>query len=171
MHMLHQRDLRKKWKNQCGVVENMPVNILSGNLISGYLSLLMYSALPPTLALCLCVCLSLSLPCSLSLCLLSLPHFLAASSLFPPTHRCLFLMQNSFNLLYRLLPTHALKWISHYQTNKWLVGFFLQDKKKLTSSALTVLVKLKNQHLQRKLPEWFPLVPPNQGWSHIQKHF
>lgn len=109
----------------------MPVNILSGNLISGYLSLLMYSALPPTLALCLCVCLSLSLPCSLSLCLLSLPHFLAASSLFPPTHRCLFLMQNSFNLLYRLLPTHALKWISHYQTNKWLVGFFLQDKKNL----------------------------------------
>lgn len=122
-----------------------------------------------SLALCLYVCLSLSH--ALSLCLLSFPHFLAACSLFPPTHRCLFLMQNSFNLLYRLLPTHALKWISHYQTNKWLVGFFLQDKKKLTSSALTVLVKLKNQHLQRKLPEWFPLVPPNQGWSHIQKHF
>lgn len=82
-----------------------------------------------SLALCLYVCLSLSH--ALSLCLLSFPHFLAASSLFPPTHRCLFLMQNSFNLLYRLLPTHALKWISHYQTNKWLVGFFLQDKKNL----------------------------------------
>lgn len=119
----------------------------------------------PSHSCSLSVCLSVSLSpmLSLSLCLLSLPHFLAASSLFPPTHRCLFLMQNSFNLFYRLLPTHAFKWISHYQTNTWLVGFFLQEKKNLTSSALRVLVKFNNHHLQRKLPEWFPLVPPNQG--------
>lgn len=91
----------------------MPLAILSGKLTNGSHSLLMYS--------------------SLLLFSFSPPHFLGASSLFSPTHKCLFISYAEQFKPLLLSSSHScpqVHLIFHYQTTKWLLGFSLQERKK-----------------------------------------
>lgn len=89
----------------------MPPVILSGKLTNGSHSLLMYS--------------------SLLLFSFSPPHFLDASSLFSPTHKCLFISYAEQFKPLLLSSSHScpqVHLIFHYQTARWLLGFSVQEK-------------------------------------------